>query len=301
MASSSPISISFLLLLLLLPSASSDPQPSFHGGLLLTGNVNLSLLWYGNFGRVQKSVIRSFIKSLSSNFNTNLEPPVSSWWQMVESYQSVANDRLVRVPKIRVRVVRQVTDVSYSIGKVVTKDFLSGLVSKATNGDTNTVAVVFTARDVTVHGLCMGKCSYHGVTGPSNQLYIMVGNPETECPGECAWPFHRTDYGPQGVTLQPPNGNVGADAMVISFASALAGLVTNPYNDGFYDGPESDPVEASTICQGIFGSGAFPGYTGKVRVNPTNGGCFNAHGLRGKKFLLPALWDPKTSSCWTTM
>ena len=137
--------------------------------------------------------------------------------------------------------------------------------------------------------------------GPSNQLYMIVGNPETECPGSCAWPFHRPDYGPQGVTLQPPNGNVGADSMVISFASALAGLVTNPYNDGFYDGPESDPKEASTICHGIFGSGAFPGYTGKVRVNPSNGGCFNAHGLKGKKFLLPALWDPKTSSCWTTM
>lgn len=166
MASSSPISISFLLLLLLLlPSASSDPQLSFHGGLLLTGNVNLSLIWYGRFGRIQKSVLRSFIKSLNNNFNTNLEPPVSEWWQMVESYQSAANDKLFTVPKIRVRVVRQVTDVSYSIGKVITKDFLSGLVSKGTNGDSNTVAVVFTSREVTVQGLCMGKCSEHGVIG----------------------------------------------------------------------------------------------------------------------------------------
>ncbi|KAL6320077.1 hypothetical protein AAG906_004476 [Vitis piasezkii] len=286
MASSSPISISFLLLLLLLlPSASSDPQLSFHGGLLLTGNVNLSLIWYGRFGRIQKSVLRSFIKSLNNNFNTNLEPPVSEWWQMVESYQSAANDKLFTVPKIRVRVVRQVTDVSYSIGKVITKDFLSGLVSKATNGDSNTVAVVFTSREVTVHGLCMGKCSEHGVI-VSRVMCLAV-------PPAGLWAT--------GVTLQPPNGNVGADSMVISFASALAGLVTNPYNDGFYDGPESDPKEASTICHGIFGSGAFPGYTGKVRVNPSNGGCFNAHGLKGKKFLLPALWDPKTSSCWTTM
>ena len=130
-----------------------------------------------------------------------------------------------------------------------------------------------------------------------------MGNLETECPGLCAWPFHKADYGPQGVTLQPPSGKVGADSMLISFAQALAATVTNPYNNGFYDGPQAHahPVEVSTACPGIFASGAFPGYTGRVRVDPNNGGAFNAHGARGHKFLLPALWNPKTSSCWTTM
>lgn len=137
--------------------------------------------------------------------------------------------------------------------------------------------------------------------GPSKKLYIIVGNPESECPGTCAWPFHKADFGPQGVTYQPPNRNVGADAMAISFASALAGTVTNPFNTGFYQGPKSDPLEAATACVGIFGTGAFPGYTGKIRVDPHTGGCFNAHGVKGKKFLLPAVWNPMTRSCWTTM
>lgn len=125
----------------------------------------------------------------------------------------------------------------------------------------------------------------------------MVGNPETECPEACAWPF--TAASAQGVKLQPPSGNIGADAMVIHFASALAHTVTNPYNTAFYSGTEAKPNEIASACQKMFGSGAFKGYTGKVRVDPKTGGCFNAHGNKGKKFLLPALWNPETKSCWT--
>ncbi len=132
----------------------------------------------------------------------------------------------------------------------------------------------------------------------------MVGNPESECPGACAWPFHKSNHGPQGVTLQPPNGNIGADSMVVHFASGLAGAVTNPFKTGFFQlGTKNDHelVEAATACPNIFGSGALPGYTGKVRVDPANGGAFNTHGYKGMQFLVPAIWNPRTSSCWTPM
>ncbi|KAI3411313.1 uncharacterized protein J3R85_018205, partial [Psidium guajava] len=221
---------------------------------------------------------------------------VSAWWRVIESYQP---RRRGMAPPIGVRVVRQVTDKFYSVGKVLTVDFIPGLVQKATGGDKSTVAVIFAARGVTVQGLCMGKCSQHGLLG--RQPYILVGDPETECPGTCAWPFYPSDYGPKGVTLRPPSGNVGADAMVISFASALAGIVTDPYNNGFYGGSTFDPTEAASACPNIFGSGAFPGYTGKVRVDPATGGAFNVRGVRGKKFLLPAVYNPLTSSCWTPL
>ncbi|KAL0008405.1 hypothetical protein SO802_009907 [Lithocarpus litseifolius] len=83
----------------------------------------------------------------------------------------------------------------------------------------------------------------------------------------------------------------------------LASTVTNPFKTGFYQpGRRSDVlIEATTACPGIFGSGALPGYTGKVRVDPITGGGFNAHGYKGRKFMLPAIWNPKTSSCWTLL
>ena len=103
------------------------------------------------------------------------------------------------------------------------------------------------------------------------------------------------------MVLQPPSGNVGVDAMIISLASGLADAMTNPYNTGFFRPGlgHTGLLGAGTVCQGMFGSGAFPGYTGKIRVDPKSGGAFNSHGIKGKKFLLPALWNPATSSCWT--
>lgn len=127
----------------------------------------------------------------------------------------------------------------------------------------------------------------------------MIGNPEIECPGACGWPFHEVDAGPKGPVYKPPNQNMAADAMVVAVAGALANTVTNPQNTGFYGGIEFDPIEAATACRGIFGPGASHGNPGKVFTDPKTGVNFNAHGSNGRQFLLPALWHPGTSSCWT--
>uniref|UniRef100_A0A6N2KTU7 N-alpha-acetyltransferase 60 n=1 Tax=Salix viminalis TaxID=40686 RepID=A0A6N2KTU7_SALVM len=274
---------------------------TYHGGPLLTGDLNLTLIWYGQFGRVHKNVIRAFVESLHYNAGANFQPQVSSWWNVIESYQEVAGKG---GSPINVRVVKQVADLKYSAGKVVTGEFIQNVLQKVnTGGDPSTIPVILTARDVKMQGLCFTKCSQHGMLGGA-QPYIVVGNPESECPGSCAWPFQKPDKGPLSITLNPPNGNLGADAMVIAFARALAEAVTNPYKTGFYQDKSSKAnktVEAASACWGIFGSGAFDGYTGKVRVDPDTGGGFNGHGSRGSKFLIPAVWNPKTNSCWTLL
>ncbi|KAH0455411.1 hypothetical protein IEQ34_015443 [Dendrobium chrysotoxum] len=39
------------------------------------------------------------------------------------------------------------------------------------------------------------------------------------------------------------------------------------------------------------------GYSGKVLVDPTSGASYISRSVHGRKFLLPAMWDPKTSEC----
>ncbi|XVF56563.1 hypothetical protein PTKIN_Ptkin06aG0131200 [Pterospermum kingtungense] len=284
----------------------SKPEITHHGGPLLSGNLNLALIWYGNCGRVQKNIIRNFIKSLNSkDGDTNLQPQVSDWWKVVGNYQAAVPPlgqgppaAGPTLPKITVKVVKQVSDNTYKYGKILTTvDFIPKLVRDYTAGDPNIIPVIVTARDVTVQGLCTGKCADHGVV--DNKPYIIVGNPETECPGACGWPFHEADTEPKAVVLQPPNANMAADAMVVAFATALADTVTNPLNTGFYEGVEVDPVGPALACRGIFGIGASPGNPGKVQTDPATGASFNAYGNKGKKFLLPAIWDPKNSTCWT--
>ncbi|XVE62287.1 hypothetical protein DITRI_Ditri06bG0105900 [Diplodiscus trichospermus] len=284
----------------------SNPEITYHGGPVLNGTLNLALIWYGNCGRVQKSTIRNFIKSLNNEGDrTSLQPQVSSWWHVVESYQSAVPGAAPvgprRSPSIIVNVAKQVADRTYKYGKILTLvDFIPKLVQDYTNGDPNLIPIIVTARDVTVQGLCTGKCSDHGVVD-DKQPYIVVGNPETECPGACGWPFYQSDNGPKGMVLQPPNLNMAADAMVIALAKALADTVTNPVSTGFYGGSQMSPLGPGLACKGIFGTGAFPGNPGNVHIDPITGGAFNAHGNKGKKFLLPAIWDSRTSSCWTLM
>lgn len=274
-------------------------QVSYHGGGILTGDVNLVLIWYGQFEQSTKDTVRAFIESIDSGHGGHSKATVANWWNTVQSYQTAAWPRSQRRTS-SVRVVREVSEAPF-LGKVLTMDYVPILVNKAVAGAPNTVAVLFTAKDVAMHGLCTGKCQLHGML-QKTQPYIIVGDSEFECPGSCVWPFHASEYMPNGVVLQPPNGDAAADSMVVHLAGGLAELITNPYNTGFYGGSPYKPIEVTGgVCKNVFGSRAAPAFGRPGTVGYANGKAFNAHGKNGRNFLLPALWNPKTRSCSTLM
>ncbi|MDF5581169.1 hypothetical protein P3730_25160, partial [Vibrio parahaemolyticus] len=180
-------------------------------------------------------------------------------------------------------------DETYSLGKSLKNDHLVALASNpklnSAPGD-RVIHVILTAADVAVEDFCMNQCGTHGrgKNGNSEKIaYAWVGNSVTQCPGQCAWPFHQPLYGPQTAPLVAPNGDVGVDGMVINLATVLAGAVTNPFEDGYYQGPASAPLEAVSACTGIFGKGAYPGYAGDVLAENATGGSYNAEGTRGRE------------------
>ncbi|XP_010273025.1 PREDICTED: protein EXORDIUM-like 2 [Nelumbo nucifera] len=265
----------------------------YHNGVLLKGNFTVNIIWYGKFSPVQRSILVDFFQSLNAP-RLRAAPSVSSWWGITDKYK-VGSSKLI--------LGRQILDEECSLGKSLKT---SHIVALAAKGDhKNAINVVFTAKDIVVDGFCMSRCGTHGSalgtagTKKSKFAYVWVGNSETQCPGQCSWPFHQPIYGPQTPPLVPPNGDVGVDGMIINLATVLAGTVTNPFNSGFFQGPPSAPLEAVSACTGIFGKGAYPGYPGEVLVDKTTGASYNAHGVNGRKYLLPAMWDPKTSACAT--
>ncbi|KAL2937320.1 Protein EXORDIUM-like 2 [Bienertia sinuspersici] len=199
-------------------------------------------------------------------------------------------------------VGNQVLHDSYPFGKNLKNSHLIGLASKPNkNNKINSIDVILTAQDVAVEGLCM-RCGSHGSAGKKGgpkRAYIWVGNSATQCPGQCAWPFYRPMYGPQTPPLVAPNGDVGVDGMIINLGTLLAGAITNPFSDGYFQGPSNAPLEAVSACTGIFGAGAYPGYPGSVLVDKVSGASYNANGVNGRRFLLPAMWDPQRSACST--
>jgi len=92
----------------------------------------------------KKHAIRAFVESLHYNAGPSFQAQVSSWWDIIESYQEVAGKGSC---PINAKVVKQVTDPKYSAGKVITSDFIQQLLQKVTDGDSNAISVLFTDRD----------------------------------------------------------------------------------------------------------------------------------------------------------
>ncbi|VFQ79004.1 unnamed protein product [Cuscuta campestris] len=310
--------LAVFLLLVAHPSAaarqlphSSTPDSSFpfqyHDGPLLTGKVSVNLIWYGSFTPSQRAVVTDFVSSLSKS--PAGQPTVATWWKATQKYYDAALKSSSRKasPPLVLSAGAQILDEDYSLGKSLQDRHLHELAARG--GQRDAVNVVLTASDVTVAGFCTSRCGTHGsllsskiapVKGKSYKFaYIWVGNSESTCPGKCAWPFHQPIYGPQAQPLVAPNNDVGLDGIIINLASLLAGTVTNPFNNGYYQGPAEAPLEAATACTGVYGSGAYPGYAGNLLVDAATGASYNAVGVNGRKYLLPALFDPSTSSCST--
>ncbi|KAL4280714.1 hypothetical protein GQ457_03G034200 [Hibiscus cannabinus] len=271
----------------------------YHNGPLLSGKISVNLIWYGNFKPSQRAIVSDFVSSVASPKSTVAQPSVATWWKAMQKYYQLSK----KPSSLALSLGSQILDENYSMGKSLTNQQIVELASKG--AQKNAINVVLTSADVAVDGFCSSRCGTHGSAsgssgnGHSKLAYIWVGNSETQCPGQCAWPFHQPIYGPQNPPLVAPNNDVGLDGMVINLGGLLAGTVTNPFGNGYYQGPKEAPLEAASACPGIYGKGAYPGYAGDLLVDATTGASYNANGVNGRKYLLPALFDPSTSTCVT--
>ncbi|XP_068636698.1 protein PHOSPHATE-INDUCED 1-like [Aristolochia californica] len=286
----------------LLASSVDGEQPllmEYHKGPLLSGLTAVNLIWYGKFTPTQRAIVADFISSFSIRPRQSRQSTVSSWWQTTHKYYNHLSTPRPSSPPLSLALKSQRLDDSYSLGKSLR---MKHIVRLSSNGaQKNSINIVLTASDVTVDGFCMSRCGAHGSSRWGLQqgkfAYIWVGNSDSQCPGTCAWPFHQPPYGPQTPPLVAPNNDVGVDGMIINIASLLAGTVTNPFSNGYFQGPAEAPLEAASACTGIYGKGAYPGYPGELLVDSTTGASYNALGDNGRKYLLPALFDPSTSKC----
>ncbi|KAL2619921.1 hypothetical protein R1flu_000126 [Riccia fluitans] len=284
----------------------SDPTLilDYHFGPVMTGQndvIKLFVIYYGEFTKNQRTTLRSFFKSFwhpKAPVKTD-RPTVEKWWQITRKYVDLYNTPVTS----NIVAAGELFD-NYSLGKDLNQSTIQQLVidSFAKFGtDARAIYLVLTAKDVTVESFCMNVCGTHFYTFPSDATdsqmvpYGWVGNPATQCPELCAWP-----YAPGGSLAQPlipPNGDVGIDGMTITIANILAGIGTDPYGNAYYQGDAGAPLEAAGACGGIYGAGGFPGYPGELLVDNATGASFNVFGARDHKFLVPWIWNPDTLQC----
>ncbi|CAM6105916.1 unnamed protein product [Calypogeia fissa] len=277
---------------------------SYHNGPVMSGDsILVYVIYYGNFTASQRSVISDFLNSFQSHEVPS--PSVADWWGLTVEYRDSRDEPVSEA----VQLGGERSDSAYSRGKNLKirdiEDLILGQVrNRKLPTDHKGIYIVLTAHDVEVEDFCKNQCASHFATKPLDAtdgrplVYAWAGNALSQCPSRCVWPFAKAEYGPRTQQpLKPPNQDAGIDGMIINIAEMIAGAATNPFNSGYYQGDAAAPLEAATACAGIFGEGAYPGEPGKLLVDQKSGASFNAHGIRDRKFMLPALWNPLDLQC----
>jgi hypothetical protein len=140
--------------------------------------------------------------------------------------------------------------------------------------DPQGIYIIATTADIasTATGFCTpGVPPFHDdylLYGSNRTPYIFLGNPN-RCPSVAGG--HYLSVG--GIT---PNGSYPGDVMVNNLAHALNGLMTNPYDTGWYD---RYGLENADKCTGLYGT----------TYTAANGAWANIH-LGQRDFLLEENW-----------
>jgi hypothetical protein len=169
-----------------------------------------------------------------------------------------------------------VIDNSYRHGNDLTKSDIEAIISDHISdpgqadlpADTQGIYVIIATADISSNatGFCSpGAPPFHSYYDPFRSAYIpyiFLGNPN-RCRTIAGAPF----FSPGGTGLLTPNSNFAGDAIVLNLAHALNGLLTDPYDTGWYD---RYGLENADKCSGTLGQ-TFTSANG-ASANFRNGG-----------------------------
>jgi hypothetical protein len=278
-------------------------QLKYYLGPVLTSNITVHTIWYGNWNSKDQTIIRNFLHSISDTSGRIKSPSVSEWWKILQLYSDQTGANVSK----NVVVGSEVND-RYSHGKSLTRLSIQSVINSALTRHRRPLPtdpkfglyLVLTSPDVQVQDFCSAVCGFHYFTYRSivgNTLpYAWVGNSRTQCPGVCAYPFAAPLFMPGFKPLKSPNNNVAVDGMISVIGHELAEASTDPFANGWYAGGDpSAPNEIADLCEGIYGTGGGGSYIGQILKNRA-GASYNLNGFRSQ-FLVQWLWSPVLSYC----
>lgn len=207
----------------------------YHGGPIITGTVNVYLIWYGNWtGNTAPSILTNLMTNIGGSpyFNTN-----TTYYNSNQAH--VSNSVFLN---------GQSSD-NYSQGTSLNDSKIETIVSDAISQDKlplddNGVYFVITSADVNeTSGFCTEYCGWHtyGYIGGKTLKYAFIGDGDF-CP----------DLGSCEQQQNSPNGNPAADGMASVMAHELEEATTDPMLDAWYDKDTSG--ECADKCAWSFGA-----------------------------------------------
>ncbi|KAI9346424.1 phosphate-induced protein 1 conserved region-domain-containing protein [Zopfochytrium polystomum] len=231
------------------PSPSVSPVIFYGGGPLLTTQIDVYGVFYGNHSSDTVSVISTFTNSVGK----------SRWWDVVRTYTDGSGTPVTDA----VRWAGAFVDAGYSLGKNLVGNDAQSVVAAAAaangwpKGSPNAVYALFLATDVresldSTLSICSAYCGYHTWNGQYNMVVVADA---TACPGDLSGNPGCLQIPYRGATTSV-NNNLSADSMVNILAHELAEAATD-YVNGWSDASGNENAD---LCNGKFGALIGPGY-----------------------------------------
>jgi len=229
-----------------------------HGGPIMSGAVNIYLIWYGTWTTAQKNILQTLATNIGKSAYLNVEKTYG-----------------VKGPVV---FKAAVTD-NYSQGKKLTDALLPKIVSNSITklklpADANGIYFINTDPTVTeTGGFCTQYCGFHTNAKISGKTlkYAFIGNPKS-CLAGCA---------PCNLKASP-NGDLGVDAMASVFSHELVEAMSDPLGSAWYDG---QGYENADKCAYTYGS-----------TSLTSKGAYYNMNIGGLNYLIQQNWKA-TGNC----
>jgi len=243
-------------------STPTTGQISNHGGGVMTGTINIYIIWYGSWTTAQKKILTT----LATGFGN------SSYFNVEKSYGTNGP----------VTFKAQVTD-NYSRGKSLADSDLTTIVSNAITtlglpADSNGIYFINTDSSVQeTSGFCTQYCGFHTNAKISGKTikYAFIGNPSqsSDCLAGCT-PCN---------TGASPNGDAGVDAMASVFSHELVEAASDPLGTTWYD---ANGYENADKCAYTYGA-----------TSRLSSGAYYNMNIGGLNYLIQQNWKA-TGGCY---
>ncbi|GJP59381.1 hypothetical protein CLOP_g17469 [Closterium sp. NIES-67] len=265
---------------------SSSAPIKYLGGPVMTGSVNVYLIYYGNWPEGSgQDVIENFVNSLGAGSDQQgdpAEPTVDRWWAINAAYYQDGEGGRENVGS-EVQVAGTAYD-DYSAGTNFGENTVWEVVSswigdgQAFPYDPQGLYMLLTSPDVTVPGYCSEYCGWHTMDymGSDAVIYSFVGH-HGQCAEGC------------GAQSASPNEDPAIDATVSTIAHEIAEAASDPdASSGWLDDQREENADKCS-----YGVGA------TLTDSDSSGNTYeyNLVGMNGIRFLVQQNWDWENNMC----
>jgi hypothetical protein len=228
---------------------------AYHNGPVRTGVQNMYFIFYGCWGMPSCTSIQG--DPMTMNIVNDFSATIGNTPYM--AINQTYTDSNGRPASQSVIYAGEVIDNSYRHGSELTKSDIEAIISDHISdpgqadlpADPQGIYVIIATADIASNdtGFCSPNAPpFHSYYDPFRSAYIpyiFLGNPN-RCRTVAGAPF----FSVGGTGVLTPNGDFAGDAIVLNLAHALNGVLTDPYDTGWYD---RYGLENADKCTGVLG------------------------------------------------